>query len=356
MTISFGSDNHAGIHPEVLAAVAEANVGRAPAYGDDPWTARLDEVLRGHLGESARAFPVLTGTGANVLGLSAAVPRWGAVVCARTAHVVGDEGGAPEKVAGIKLLPVDAPEGRLTPELVAPMLAGRDDVHRAEPAVVSITQATELGTLYSPAQVAELAEQAHAHGLLLHVDGARIANAAAALDLPLRALTTDVGVDLLSLGGTKNGALAAEAVVVLDAASPRGAEVAEGVRRLRMSGMQLASKSRFVAAQLLALVDGDLWLRNARAANAMAARLRAGIEAGLAAGEIHGVGFTQPTEVNGVFATLPPGAADQLRERFRFYDWDVAKGEVRWMCSFDTQPDDVDAFVTELARLTSRAS
>ena len=350
MTITFGSDNHAGIHPEVLAAIAEANVGPAPAYGDDPWTARLDEVLRGHLGESARAFPVLTGTGANVLGLSAAVPRWGAVVCARSAHVVGDEGGAPEKVAGLKLLPVDAPEGRLTPELVAPMLAGRDDVHRAEPAVVSITQATELGTLYSPAQVAELAEQAHAHGLLLHVDGARIANAAAALDLPLRALTTDVGVDLVSLGGTKNGALAAEAVVVLDAASPRGAEVAEGVRRLRMSGMQLASKSRFVAAQLLALFDGDLWLRNARAANAMAARLRAGIDERVAAGLLPGVVPVYPSEVNGVFVELPARVAAELRSGFVFYDWPGEPGVVRLMCGFDASEGDVDALLGALER------
>lgn len=347
MTISFGSDNHAGIHPEVLAAIAEANVGRAAAYGDDPWSARLEEVLRGHLGEHARSFPALTGTGANVVGLSAAVPRWGAVVCARTAHVVGDEGGAPEKVAGLKLVGVESPDGRLAPETVAAALDRRDDVHRAEPAVVSITQATELGTVYTPEEVRAIADLAHEHGLLVHVDGARIANAAAALDVPLRALTTDAGVDLLSLGGTKNGALAAEAVVVLDASTARGAVLAEGVRRLRMTSMQLASKSRFVSAQLLALFDGDLWLRNARQANAMAARLRAGIDAGVAAGALPGVVPAFATDTNGVFVTLPGRVADVLREQFAFADWD-ASGLVRLMCGFDATEGEVDALLAAL--------
>lgn len=348
MTLSFGSDNHAGIHPEVLAALGAANGGRALAYGDDPWTARLEDVMRGHLGSGARTFPVLTGTGANVVGLSAAVPRWGAVVCARTAHVMCDEGGAPEQVAGLKMLTVETPDGRLTPELAARETWGFDDVHRARPSVLSLTQSTELGTVYAPEQIGALAEHAHAHGMLLHVDGARIANAAASLDLPLRALTSDVGVDLLSLGGTKNGALAAEAIVVLDAATERGAALAAGIARQRMSGMQLASKSRFVAAQLLALFEGDLWLANARHANVMAARLRAGIDRGVAQGRLPGVMVAHPTEANGVFVALPPGVAQALRGRVTFHVWDAARGVVRWMCGFDTTAGEVDALLGEL--------
>jgi threonine aldolase len=226
---------------------------------------------------------------------------------------------------------------------------GWGDEHRAQPLVVSITQSTELGTLYTPDEIRALADHAHGHGMRLHLDGARISNAAAALDLPLAAFTRDVGVDVLSLGGTKNGALAAEAVVVLDAAA------SEGLPYLRKLNMQLASKMRFVSAQLLALYDGDLWQRNARHANAMAERLRAGVEAGLADGSISGVSFTQPTQANGLFAVLPEGVADRLRGSFRFYDWDASRREVRWMCSFDTSEHDIDAFVAAIARETSAA-
>ena len=342
----FASDNYSGVHPEVLAAIAAANDGHQIAYGEDAYTARLQEVFASHFGEGVSAFPVFNGTGANVTGLQSMLPRWGAVIAASTAHINVDEGGAPERVAGIKILNVPTTDGKLTPELVDREAWGWGDEHRAQPLVVSITQSTELGTLYTPEEIRALADHAHARGMRLHLDGARIANAAAALDLPLRAFTRDVGVDVLSFGGTKNGALGGEAVVVLDPAA------SDGLLFLRKLNMQLASKMRFISAQLVALLEGDLNLRNARQANAMAARLRAGVEAGLSDGSITGVTFSQPTQSNGVFATLPDGVADRLREAFRFYDWDAAKNEVRWMCSFDTEESDVDAFVAELSRLT----
>ncbi|HCJ48835.1 MAG TPA: threonine aldolase [Microbacterium sp.] len=346
---SFASDNYSGVHPDVLAAIAAANDGHQIAYGEDVYTARLQEVFAHHFGEDAQAFPVFNGTGANVTGLQSMLPRWGAVVAASTAHINVDEGGAPEKVAGIKILNVPTDDGKLTPELVDLEAWGWGDEHRAQPLVVSITQSTELGTLYTPDEIRALADHAHSRGMRLHLDGARLSNAAAALDLPIRAFTKDAGVDLVSAGGTKNGALAAEAIVVLDPAA------SQGLPYLRKLNMQLSSKMRFVSAQLIALYEGDLYLRNARHANAMAARLRAAVEAGIADGSITGVAFSQPTQANGVFATLPDGVADTLRETFRFYDWDAAKNEVRWMCSFDTTESDVDAFIAELARLTGGA-
>lgn len=343
----FASDNYSGIHPEVLAAIAEANEGHQGAYGSDVYTARLQEVFQEQFGDGVEAFPVFNGTGANVTGLQSMLPRWGAVIAASTAHINVDEGGAPEKIGGFKLLTVPTDDGKLTPELIDREAWGWGDEHRAQPLVVSITQSTELGTLYTAEEIRTIADHAHERGMTLHLDGARLSNAAAALDLPLRAFTRDAGVDVLSFGGTKNGAMLGEAVVVLNPAA------SDGLVYSRKFNMQLSSKMRFVSAQLIALLEGDLWLRNARHANAMAARLRGEIEAGIAAGSITGVSFTQPTQSNGVFATVPDGVADALRESFRFYDWDAARNEVRWMCSFDTHESDVDAFVAELSRLTA---
>ncbi|MDM7853329.1 threonine aldolase family protein [Cellulomonas alba] len=334
----FASDNYAGAHPEVLAAIAAANGGHQTSYGADAYTARLQEVVRAHLGEAAVAYPVLNGTGANVLALQSMLPRWGAVICAEQAHIHTDENGAPERVGGLKLLTVPTPDGKLTPELVARQAWGFGDEHRAQPGVVSITQSTELGTVYTPDEIRALADQAHGLGMRLHVDGARLANAAASLNLPLRAFTTEAGVDALSLGGTKNGLLFGEAVVVIDPAA------ADGLVFQRKVVMQLASKMRFVSAQLIALYEGDLWLRSAVHANAMAGRLAAGLA------HVPGVRITQRVQANGVFVVLPPGVADRLRERWRFYDWDVATGEVRLMCAFDTTERDVDAFVAAAER------
>ncbi len=345
----FASDNYSGIHPEVLAAIAAANDGHQVAYGEDVYTERLQAVMAQHFGEGVEAYPVFNGTGANVVGLQSMLPRWGAVIAATTAHINVDEGGAPERVGGIKILNVPTDDGKLTPELIDREAWGWGDEHRAQPLVVSITQSTELGTLYTVDELRAIADHVHGHGMRLHMDGSRISNAAASLGLPLRAITRDVGVDVLSFGGTKNGAMLGEAIVVLNP------EASQGLTYLRKLDMQLSSKMRFVSAQLVALLDGDLWLRNASHSNAMAQRLRAGVEAGLADGSIRGVEFTQPTQANGVFATLPDGVADRLRASFRFYDWDAAKNEVRWMCAFDTSENDIDAFIAAIARETTAA-
>ncbi len=326
----FASDNYAGAHPEVMAALVAANGGHQTSYGADAWTARLQEVVRGHFGEQAAAFPVFNGTGANVLSLQAVLPPWGAVVCTTDAHIHTDENGAPERVAGIKLLPVPAPEGKLTPELLDREAWGFGDEHRAQPGVVSLTESTEVGTVYTPDEIRAIASHAHDLGLRVHVDGARLANAAAALGVPLRALTTDVGVDVVSLGGTKNGLLFAEAVVVLQP------DAAPGMTYLRKMDMQLASKMRFLSAQLVALFEGDLWLRSAAHANAMATRLAEGLTGA-------GVELLHPAQANGVFAHLTPAVADELRRTWKFYDW--AHGTVRLMCAFDTTEQDVDDFL-----------
>ena len=338
----FASDNYAGAHPEVLAAIADANGGHQIAYGEDVYTARLQEVIKEHFGDQAEAFPVFNGTGANVTALTSVLPRWGAVIATSTAHIHTDENGAPERISGLKLLTVDTPDGKLTPELIDTEAWGWGDEHRAQPLAVSITQTTELGTLYTVDEIRAIADHAHAHGMVLHMDGARLSNAAAALGVGFREFTTDAGVDILSFGGTKNGLLYGEAVVVLNPA------VSDGLVFLRKLNMQLASKMRFVSAQLIALLSDELWLRSASHANAMAGRLRTALEAGLASGALDGLSFSQPTQANAVFAILPPGVADRLRENFRFYDWNPATREVRWMTAFDTTEADIDAFVAAI--------
>jgi threonine aldolase len=333
---SFASDNYAGIHPEVLAAIAAANDGHQVAYGDDVYTARLQDVMAEHFGEGVEAFPVFNGTGANVIGLQSMLPRWGAVICAQTAHINTDENAAPERVAGLKLLTVPTPDGKLTPELIDREAWGWGDEHRAQPLAVSITQTTELGTAYTAAEIRAIADHVHERGMTLHMDGARVSNAAAYLRKPLREFTTDAGVDLLSFGGTKNGLIFGDVVVVLNPAA------CEGLTYLRKLNMALASKMRFVSAQLVAILTDDLYLRSAGHANAMAARLRSAVEG------LPGVTITQQTQSNAVFAILPPGVADRLRKHFRFYDWNPSTGEVRWMCAFDTTEADVDAFAAAL--------
>jgi threonine aldolase len=333
----FASDNYAGVHPQVWEALAAANDGHQVSYGEDVYTQRLQQVVRHHFGDQAVAYPVFNGTGANVVALQALTSRWEAVVCSDTAHVHCDEGGAPEKMAGLKLLTVPTPDGKLTPELVERQAWGFGDEHRAQPAVVTITQSSELGTVYTPDEVAAVAAHAHERGMRVHLDGARLSNAAASLGVPFREFTTDAGVDVLSLGGTKNGLLAAEAVVVLNP------DAVSGVHYLRKTSMQLASKMRFFSVQLLALFEGDLWLRSAAHANAMAARLAQAVS------PVPGVRITRPVQANAVFAVLPVEVTERLQKRFRFYTWDEHTGEVRWMCSFDTTEEDVDAFAAAIA-------
>lgn len=338
---AFASDNYAPILPEALEAITAANHGHAASYGADEWTARLSSRMREVFGADAETFPVFNGTGANVVGLRSMLRPWQGVVCADSAHLNVDEGGAPEALAGIKLLTVATGDGKLTQSHVERRLVRIGDEHVVQPGVVSVTQSTELGTLYTPAELSALADHAHAHGMRLHVDGARLANAAAALDAPLRAVTTDVGADVVSFGGTKVGLLAGEAVVVLRP------ELAEALPYLRKQSMQLASKMRFVSAQLEALLVGDAWRRAAGHANAMALRLAAGVEGA--------VTITQRVQANAVFAILPPGAAERLQRDFRFYVWNEYTGEVRWMCSWDTSEEDVDAFVAAILGVVESA-
>ncbi|MFE6099281.1 threonine aldolase family protein [Streptomyces laurentii] len=338
----FASDNYAGAHPEILAALALANGGHQVSYGEDQYTEHLQRIMHSHFGPTAEAFPVFNGTGANVTALQALTDRWGAVICAESAHINVDEGGAPERMGGLKLLTVPTPDGKLTPELIDRQAWGWEDEHRAMPQVVSITQNTELGTVYTVEEIRAIVDHSHAKGMKVHLDGARIANAAASLDVPMRAFTNAVGVDVLSYGGTKNGMLFGEAVVVLNP------DAVSHMKHLRKLSMQLASKMRFVSVQLEALLAKDLWLRNARHANAMARRLADGVQG------VDGVEILYPVQANAVFARLPHEVSRRLQQRFRFYFWDEAAGDVRWMCSFDTTEDDVDAFLQALKEEMSR--
>ena len=326
MKRGFGSDNHAGALPEVLEAITAANDGHAESYGHDPLSERAAQRLAAEFGDGAAAFFVFNGTGANVVALRALCRPWDGVICAETAHLNVDEGGAPERIGGIKLLPVATPDGKLTPELVQPRLVRFDDEHAVQPRVVSITQSSELGTVYTPDEIAALRQQAAEHGLFLHVDGARLTNAAAALGTSLSEAAGDA--DAISFGGTKAGLVVGEGIVFR--------RPAEGVLYLRKQSMQLASKMRFVSAQFEALLEGERWRAAAEHANAMARRL-----ADAVAGAVT---ITQPVQANAVFAIVPPELAERLRRDFFFYTWDEATGEVRWMCSWDTTEEDVDAF------------
>jgi len=341
MRAHFNSDNYAPVLPEVMAALAAVNHGHEPAYGADSVTARVEALLRREFGETSHAFLVLNGTGANVVGLRALLQPWQGVVCAESAHLNVDEGGAPERIGGFKLLTVATPDGKLTPELVAPRIVRIGDEHAIQPGVVSVTQSTELGTLYMPEELRALADQAHANGMRLHVDGARLANAAAALGVPLRAITTDAGVDVVSFGGTKAGIMLGEAVLLL------GDGLQDALPYLRKQSMQLASKMRYVAAQFEALLTGELWRRAAEHANAMAARLAVAMDG------VDGVRLTQRVQANVVFAVLPPGVAERLQADWGFYTWDERTGEVRWMCSHDTRAEDVDAFAAAVREAVS---
>jgi threonine aldolase len=343
----FASDNYASVHPEVMAAIAAADGGHEPAYGADAATAAFNEAVTSVFGADALGFPVFNGTGANVVSLMALSPRWGGVVASEHAHINVDENGAPERVGGLKVLPVPAPDGRIAPDALSRWLGDLGDEHRAQPLVMSVTQSTELGTVYSVEALRALVEAAHAAGMRVHLDGARLANAAAALGVGLAEACG--GADIVSFGATKNGAMGAEAVVVL--AADLRETLATDLLHLRKATMQLGSKMRYASAQLTAMLTsadegGDpLWLRNARHANAMATWLRAELEPLALEGVLR---FTQPTQANAVFVEMPRAMAALLRETYRFYDWRPGSTadlvEVRLMCSWDTRSEDCDLF------------
>lgn len=350
--IHFASDNYASIHPEVMDAIAAVNAGHDTAYGADAATAAFDAAVAATWGDDARGFPVFNGTGANVVSLMALAPRWGGVVASEHAHLHVDENGAPERVGGLKVLPLPSADGRIRPDQLRRYAGDLGDPHRAQPLVLSVTQSTELGTVYSVEQLRHLIKSAHSLGMRVHVDGARIANAAAALGVSLAEATA--GADVLSFGGTKNGAMLGEAVVVL--APELRDTLSHDLPFLRKQTMQLGSKMRFLSAQLTALLTatdqgGDpLWRRNAAHANAMAARLRSALAPLAESGDL---AFSQATEANAVFAVLPRAVADAVRARFRFYDWQAGPEpgtvEVRWMCAWDTTAEDVDGFAEAVA-------
>jgi threonine aldolase len=325
----FASDNNAGVHARVWDALRSADRGHAVAYGDDVYTETAVRLFRERFGAAAEVFFVFGGTGANVSALASVTRPFQAVVCAESAHVNVDECGAPERFAGCKLVDLPTPDGKLRPEQVEPLLARLGDQHHVQPRVVSVSQATELGTVYTAGELTRLAEFAHGRGMLLHVDGARLANAAAHLDASLKELTADAGVDVLSFGGTKNGMMYGEAVVFFDPA------LAEGFRFVRKQCAQLPSKMRFVAAQFTALLGGDLWRETAAHANRMAQALAAGLRA------LPRVRVTRAVESNAVFALLPRECVPRVQERFFFYVWNEQTSEVRLMCSFDTTEEDV---------------
>ncbi|HXX27860.1 MAG TPA: low specificity L-threonine aldolase [Terriglobales bacterium] len=336
---SFASDNNAGIHPRILEAVAAANHGHVVGYGDDPYTQGAIESFQQHFGPDIEVFFVFNGTAANCLGLKALTESYNAVICAEASHIYTDECGAPEKFTGSKLIPVPTSDGKLTVESVSHAYHHIGDQHHVQPRVVSITQASEVGTVYTPKEVRALARFAHARNLFLHMDGARIANAAVSLGLTLREATRDLGVDVLSFGGTKNGAMGAEAVIFF------AKKLSRDFVYFRKQGMQLASKMRFVAVQFEALLAGDLWRKNAEHANQMAALLEKEV------GKIPKVKVVYAVDANGVFAQIPRQAIRKLQKHCFFYVWDEEQSIVRWMCSFDTTVEDVKQFAALLARI-----
>lgn len=342
MKRGFGSDNHSGISPEIMQAIVDANTGHALAYGDDEWCLKAEDVFRKHFGQSAKVYFVFNGTGANTLSIDLMCRSHEAVVCAETAHINVDECGAPQRVVGCRLLTIETPDGKLTPELVKTRLHGFGFEHHSQPKAISITQSTELGTLYTLDEVKALAELAHGNNMFLHMDGARLANAAVALGCSFKAMTTDCGVDILSFGGTKNGMLMGESVVVINPLL----DVDAKYRRKQMT--QLASKMRFTAAQFMAYLESGIWKRNAEHSNLMAKRLEKAVR------QVDGVEVVYPVQVNSVFARLPREAWQALQKEHFFYDWDFDRDEVRWMCSFDTTEDDIDSFVDDLKKVMKK--
>src|SRR5215468_7227116 len=340
---SFASDNNAGIHPAVIKAISAVNRGHVVGYGDDAYTSSAVKHFKRLFGQDIEVFFVFNGTAANCLSLKALTSSYHAVICAESAHIYVDECGAPEKFTGCKLIPLPTKDGKLTVDAVRSAYHGIGDQHHVQPRVISITQATELGTVYSPAEVRALAEFAHANGTYLHVDGARIANAAASLGLSLRQATRELGVDVLSFGATKNGAMGAEAVVFF----PSATRVSGDFRFYRKQGMQLSSKMRFISVQLEALLRGDLWLRNAEHSNRMAKLLERELS------KILQINVVYPVEANGVFARIPRHAIPKIMQRYFFYVWDEEQSLVRWMCSWDTTEADVKQFAKFVRRAVS---
>jgi len=339
MKKGFASDNNSGVHPVILKAMENANTGHVVGYGDDPYTQKAIQIFKEKFGEETEVFFVFNGTGANVLGLSTVTQSFNSVICAETAHIQEDECGAPEKFTGCKLLPVEPVNGKLIPDKILPHLKGFDFEHHSQPRVISISQVTEMGTVYQPGEIIALADLAHKNNMFLHMDGARIANAAVSLNMDFREFTKDCGVDILSFGGTKNGMMMGEAVLFFN---PEHTKLTKYIRK---QSMQLYSKMRFVGAQFMAYFENDLWRQNASHSNRMAKLLEAEVA------KIPEIKLTQTVEANGVFAVVPPEIIEPLKKKFFFYMWNEPISEVRWMCSFDTTEAEIFEFAELIKEL-----
>ena len=342
MRKGFASDNNSGVHPTIFKAMEEANHGHVVGYGNDEYTQRAIQLFKEHFGDETEVFFVFNGTGANVLGLSTVTQSFHSVICAETAHIQEDECGAPEKFTGCKLIPVEPVNGKVIPEAVLPHLKGFDFEHHSQPGVISISQVTEMGTVYQPNEIIALANLAHEHNMFLHMDGARISNAAISLDLDFRAFTRDCGVDVLSFGGTKNAMMLGEAVLFFN---PKLTGLTKYIRK---QSMQLYSKMRFVGAQFQAYFENDLWKETASHANKMAKLLEKEIT------QIPEITITEPVDANGIFAAIPPEIIKPLQEKFFFYMWNEQKSEVRWMTSWDTTEDEILEFLALIRKLLKK--
>ena len=338
----FASDNNAGVHPEIMKALNEVNIGHTIAYGDDPYTTKTIQSLRKIFGAGSTAFLVFNGTAANVLGLNSLTQPYNSIICAETAHINVDECGAPERFTGCKLLSVATSNGKLSIEGIKKYTHGFGTEHHSQPKIISISQTTEMGTVYTPEEIRDLSEFAHSLDMKLHMDGARISNAAVSLGKGFKEFTTDAGVDILSFGGTKNGMMYGEAVIFFNS------ELADDFKYHRKQGMQLASKMRFISAQFNAFLENDLWKSNAAHANKMAQFLYQKVK------NIKGISVTQEVQANGVFVILPERIISDLQQDYFFYPWDEARSEYRWMTSFDTTEEDIVGFVGRLEELLNR--
>lgn len=342
MRKGFASDNNSGVHPAIFKAMENANQGHVVGYGNDEYTQKAIQLFKERFGDDTEVFFVFNGTGANVLGLSTVTQSFHSIICAETAHIQEDECGAPEKFTGCKLIPVEPVNGKVTPEAVLPHLKGFDFEHHSQPGVISISQVTEMGTVYQPNEIIALADLAHKHNMFLHMDGARISNAAVSLDLDFRAFTRDCGVDVLSFGGTKNAMMLGEAVLFFN---PKLTGLTKYIRK---QSMQLYSKMRFVGAQFQAYFENNLWKETASHANKMAKLLEKEII------QIPEITITEPVDANGIFAAVPPEIIKPLQEKFFFYMWNEQKSEVRWMTSWDTTEDEIFEFVALIRKLLKK--
>jgi len=334
----FGSDNNAGVHPDILKEIISSNSGHILGYGHDIYTDSAINLFKEHFGNSTETFFVFTGTAANVLGLSGVTRSWHSVITASTAHLEQDECGAPEKLIGCKVITVDTPDGKISVDLIEKHLHGIDFEHHSQPKVISITQSTEMGTVYTVQEIKKIADYAHLYGMLLHMDGARIANAAVSLNLPFKSFTTDVGVDVLSFGGTKNGMMFGEAICFLKSG------LSESFKYIRKQGMQLASKMRFISAQYIAYFRDDLWKVCASHSNSMAVMMAEKLR------QVKEVRITQKVQSNGIFIIIPERVVEKLQSHYFFYPWDERNSEYRLMTSWDTTEGDIEDFIKLLSK------